>query len=85
MEMNSSLTPPKQPPISHLKPHTSPTSFRNADDTWYSENENELLDIWHIIEDSIKSRGLVMLDKCRFNHFCTFVMSMTTTLRDSYI
>ncbi len=60
-------------------------SLRSSEDEWYSTNESDLLDIWHAVEDSIKKRGIVMLDKCRFNHFCAFVMSMTTTQRDRCI
>ncbi|CAM9102294.1 unnamed protein product [Ectocarpus sp. 12 AP-2014] len=80
METNSS--PRQLPPL--VQPQ-SVTCFRNSDDTWYSENEDELLDIWHAVQDSITRRGIVMLDKCRFNHFCAFVMSMTTTRRESCI
>lgn len=69
--------PPKVKPLG--------VSFRNSEDEWYSANESDLLDIWHAVEDSIKKRGSVMLDKCRFNHFCAFVMSMTTTQRDRCI
>lgn len=70
-----------RPPLA--KPHG--VSFRNSDDEWYSEYENELIDVWHVIQDNIKTKGVVMLDKCRFNHFCAFVMSMTTTRRDRCI
>jgi len=77
METNAS------PRLPLIKPHS--VTFRNPDDTWYSENEDDLLDIWHAIKDSIETKGIVMLDKCRFNHFCVFVLSMTTTQRDSCI
>lgn len=81
MEMNATTSANQPPPT--LKPNT--VTFRTADDTWYSENEEELLHVWHMIEDFIKNKGVVMLNKCRFNHFCAFVMSMTTTSRDSCI
>ncbi|CAM9208394.1 unnamed protein product [Pylaiella littoralis] len=71
---------PRSPPPPPLpKTRSVGPRFRSSDDEWLSENENEVLDMWHEIEDSIKRRGIVMLDKCRFNHFCTFVMSLTTT------
>ena len=47
-------------------------------DDWYSENEEHLLDIWHGITNIIEDRGLYMLDRCGFNHLCTFVASRTT-------
>lgn len=85
-------TNPKPKPSSPTLPLPRPpkvkplgVSFRNSEDEWYSENESDLLDIWHAVEDSIKKRGIVMLDKCRFNHFCAFVISMTTTQRDRCI
>ncbi|CAN0483734.1 unnamed protein product [Ectocarpus sp. 12 AP-2014] len=80
MEANSA---PRQSPPPLVQPHG--VTFRHSDDTWYSENEDELLDIWHAVQDTIRSRGIVMLDKCRFNHFCAFVVSMTTTQRESCI
>ncbi|CAM9966892.1 unnamed protein product, partial [Ectocarpus sp. 6 AP-2014] len=54
-------------------------NFRSSREEWYSEHDDELLDVWHVIEDSIKTKGVVMMEKCRFNHFCAFVISMTTT------
>ncbi|CBN80365.1 EsV-1-61 [Ectocarpus siliculosus] len=89
MEANAPLRqtppppPPPPPPLPPVKPQG--VTFRHSDDTWYSENEDDLLDIWHTLQDIIKSRGIVMLDKCRFNHFCAFVVSMTTTPRDNCI
>lgn len=65
------------------KPNT--VNFRNAQEEWYSENESELIDVWHALQDNINRRGLVMFDKCRFNHFCAFILSMTTTRRDRCI
>ena len=47
-------------------------------DDWYSENEEHLLDIWAGMNNIIEDRGLYMLDKCGFNHLCTFVASKTT-------
>ena len=78
MEPKHKSSPPPLP-----KPNT--VTCRSSDEEWYSENESELLDIWHVLEDNIKARGIVMLDKCRFNHFCDFVMSLTTTLRNRCI
>lgn len=79
--MEASSSPRQPPPLLQQQG----VNFRHSDDTWYSENEDGMLDIWHAMQDSIKSRGIVMLDKCRFNHFCSFVMSMTTTRRESCI
>jgi hypothetical protein len=81
MEPKSCL--PKSPPP--VKPSLSGNNFRNSDEEWYSEYEDDLLDVWHIVKDNIEQRGIVMLDKCRFSHFCAFVMSMTTTSRDRCI
>lgn len=78
MEPKQKSSPPPLP-----KPNT--VTFRNSDEEWYSENESELLDVWHALGDNIKARGIVMLDKCRFNNFCDFAMSLTTTLRDRCI
>ena len=80
MGPKSSRTKPQRP---LAKPHG--VSFHNIEDEWFSENEDDLLDIWHMIQDSIKTRGIVMLDKCKFNHFCEFVLSTTTTHRDRCI
>ena len=74
METNKS-SHRKFPPL----PKPIGTTFRDSDDEWYLENENDLLDMWHALKDDIAKRGIVMLDKCKFNHFCTFVLSMTTT------
>lgn len=56
--------------------------FRSSDEDWYSKYEDDLLDIWHELEESIKKKGVVLLDRCRFNHFYEFVLSLTTTQRD---
>lgn len=69
-------TQPCPPPV-----RVHGTSFRSTDDDWYSEYESDLLDVWHSIEDMIRAKGIVMLDKCRFNQFCAFVVSATTTCK----
>ena len=70
-----SLTTSQQP--AQVKPLG--VTFRNSEDEWYSDHEDDLIDIWHLIQDNINKRGIIMLDKCRFNHFCAFVLHMTTT------
>lgn len=59
--------------------------FRHSEDEWYCDHEDDLIDIWHAVQDSINERGIVMLNECRFDQFCTFVLSMTTTRRDRCI
>lgn len=54
--------------------HGVPISY----DEWYSENEEHLLDMWHGINSIVYDRGLFMLDKSGYQHFCTFVASKTT-------
>ena len=84
---HASLTKPIPPPSLARLPSVKPqgVTFRNSDDEWYSQNEDELLDVWHELQEFIKRRGIVMLDKCRFNNFYDFVLSMTTTRKDRCI
>jgi len=78
------MEPKKSPPLKFPSlPKPIGTTFRDSDDEWYSEHESDLLDMWHALKDDIAKRGIVMLDKCKFNHFCTFVLSMTTTQRSN--
>ena len=56
------------------KTHGTPITF----DDWYSENEDVLLDIWYDLQSSVSVRNIFILDRCRFDNFCSFVSSNTT-------
>ena len=84
---NSTYLDAKKFILKHKIPHVVINSSSRVSSThgvpceyneWYSENEDDLLDIWYNINSIVSDRGLNMLDTCRFNHFCSFVSSRTT-------